>query len=72
MNDKLLMTSLGRMGTGNHEGKIETFEHFCYVGGGGDCRDSRQSGSRALDMVKHPGIRSNMNNRRTRSLLSTP
>jgi hypothetical protein len=24
MNDKLLMTSLGRMGTGNHEGKIET------------------------------------------------
>jgi len=24
MNDKLVMTSLGRMGTGNHEGKIET------------------------------------------------
>jgi len=24
MNDKLLITSLGGMGTGNHEGKIET------------------------------------------------
>jgi len=41
------------------------------VGGGGDCRDSSQPGSRALDMVKHSAIRSNINNRRTRSLLST-
>ena len=52
------MTSFG---TGNHEGKIETFEHFCYVGGGGDYCDSS----------RYPAIRSNINNRRTRSLLST-